>query len=245
MLLRILKDYETLSQEVCKEIISLIQHQPAATLCLAAGDTPRLAYALVADSARSGGISFSQCTFIGLDEWVGIPPDNPGSCRYFLETNLFAPLGISSSQIHMFDALTHDLSGECLRIDAIISEKGGIDLMVVGVGMNGHIGFNEPGVPVDLRAHVVELDATTRSVGQKYFQNKTELDRGITLGLRHFLDSRRAVLIASGAKKAPIIRQVLEGPVSTIVPASIIRRHSNGIAMLDEECAAQLSNRHT
>jgi glucosamine-6-phosphate isomerase len=240
MQLKIYEDYNTLSSQVASEIIDMVKNNPQAVLCLAAGDTPRLTYALMAQKAKQEEVDFSHCTFIGLDEWVGIPPDNEGSCHFFLETNIFKPLNISSSQIHLFDALAGNTVAECGRMDKIISEKGGIDLMLVGVGMNGHIGFNEPGVAFDTYSHVIDLDATTQSVGQKYFNQHTTLKQGITLGLNHLLEAGKVLLIASGVKKSAVMEKALEGEIINTMPASIIRTHPHGFVMIDEEAASRL-----
>jgi galactosamine-6-phosphate isomerase len=192
------------------------------------------------EKARTEKVDFSSVSFIALDEWVGIPPDNAGSCFFFLHNNVFKPLGIRAEQTHLFDALSKDLPSECAKMDSVIRKKGGIDLMLVGVGMNAHVGFNEPGVAADLKTHVVELDATTQLVGQKYFNQSTKLQFGITLGLVHFLSSRKALMLASGKKKAEVMRLTLEDPITTNVPASIIRKHPGGIVMLDEDAASLL-----
>jgi glucosamine-6-phosphate isomerase len=243
MQLKTFKHYDDLSAYAASEILALVKNKPDAVLCLASGDTPKLTYNLIAETGKSKQIDFSRCTFIGLDEWVGIPPANEGSCYFFLNTHLFKPLGIMPSHIHLFNALSKDLAAECHKMDAIIREKGGIDLMLVGVGMNGHIGFNEPGVPADLYSHVVELDSTTQSVGQKYFKQSTKLLQGITLGLKHFLESRSGIMIASGRKKAEVIRKAMEEPVNIGMPASIIRRHPQGFVLLDEEAADALEKK--
>jgi 6-phosphogluconolactonase/glucosamine-6-phosphate isomerase/deaminase len=125
-------------------------------------------------------------------------------------------------------------------MDKVIVENGGIDLMLVGVGMNGHIGFNEPGVSFDLYAHVAKLDETTTSVGQKYFREATELRQGITLGLKHLLESKKVLMLANGNKKAAIIQRAIEGEITNQLPASIIRRHPNSRVMIDEDVAAML-----
>lgn len=240
MEIEIFSDYHALSQAVAGTIMQLVKSKPDATLCLAAGDTPRLAYALLAEMAAADKTSFSKCTFVGLDEWVGIPPDNQGSCHFFLQTNLFGPLAIDPSRIHLFDSLTTDLDGECRKMDTLIRKEGGIDLMLVGVGMNGHIGFNEPGVSDKLFSHVIALDETTQTVGQKYFDESTTLKSGITLGLKHFMESKKAILVASGTRKADVIRRALEEPVSTALPASVIRKHERGVVMLDHDAATVL-----
>ena len=242
MYLTIYKNYESLSQQAASEILACVKQKPNAVLCLAAGDTPNLAYSTLTKIAERDGIDFSHCTFIGLDEWIGIPPGNEGSCHYFLRRHLFEPLRISNDKIHLFDALSADPQEECKKMDRIIIEKGGIDLMLVGIGMNGHIGFNEPGAATNGFSHVVALDDATKSVGQKYFRERTLLSSGITLGLGHMLAALKVILIANGIKKAEIIKRTLEGAVTPSVPASVIRNHENAHVMLDEEAGALLTS---
>lgn len=237
------KDYNELSQQASDMIIAQVKEKPASVLCLAAGDTPKLTYTEVVKKATAQQIDFSGVTFIGLDEWVGVPPENEGSCHYFLFHNLFNPLKIAASQIYVFDALSPDLSAACKKMDKVITEKGGIDLVLVGVGMNGHIGFNEPGVNFDLYSHVIDLDENTQSVGQKYFTKKISLPQGITLGLKHFMEAKKAIVIANGEKKAPIIQKVIEESVTNEVPASIVQRHPNGFVIIDKQAAYLTSNR--
>lgn len=241
MQVKIFDSYTALSQQLATIIIQLVQKNPAAVLCLAAGDTPKLTYELITEKAMTGRIDFSQCTFIGLDEWVGIPPENEGSCHYFLKKYLFDPLKIAPAQVHLFDAMSGNLNEQCMIMNNVIASAGGIDCMVVGIGMNGHIGFNEPGVSFDRSAHVVSLDENTRSVGQKYFHEPTLLHKGITLGLQQLLASRKAILIANGIKKASIIKQAVEGKIDASVPASIMQRHPQGWIMLDQDAASLLS----
>jgi len=240
MQLNIYPDYHNLSVRAAGEIIDLVIKKPEAVVCLASGDTPRLMCKLVTERAIKEKMDLSRCTFIGLDEWVGIPPESEGSCHFFFQTLLFSPLHISSAQIHLFDGLSKDPAHECAVMDKTILEKGGIDLMIVGVGMNGHIGFNEPGVSFDHYSQVTDLDDTTITVGQKYFSQPVSLKQGITLGLKHLLESKKAIVLANGIKKAAIIKKVLEENISNQIPASIIRMHAQGILMIDEEAASLL-----
>jgi glucosamine-6-phosphate isomerase len=240
MSLKVFRDYNALSLEAANAILAVVERNPRAVLCLASGDSPRLAYQFLIEKAEAAHTDLSRCTFIALDEWVGIPPDNEGSCAYYLNLHLFSPLSIEPRQIHLFDAMSQDLAAECRKMDEVIRMKGGIDLILVGVGMNGHVGFNEPGIPADLYSHIVALDAVTREVGQKYFDKPTALSHGITLGLKHFLESRQAIMIASGRKKAAVIRQAWEADVSTDLPASIIRKHPRATLMLDEDAGSAL-----
>ena len=125
-------------------------------------------------------------------------------------------------------------------MDKVIRDKGGIDIMVVGIGMNGHIGFNEPGVSFDKYCHVTYLDNTTQSVGQKYFKQQSVLKQGITLGLKHLMEARKVILIANGSKKAEVIKKALEGDVNDTMPASIMQVHPHGLVMIDEEAGSLL-----
>ena len=240
MQVRIHPDYERLSNFVANEVLEYIKKKPDAVVCLASGDSPKLTYNLIAEKGRAQNINFQNVTFIGLDEWVGIAPGNPGSCKYFLMENIFIPLQLAPRQIHMFDGLSTNLAEECKNMDAVIHSKGGLDVMVVGIGMNGHIGFNEPGISPDLYAHVADLEETTKSVGQKYFKEQTRLEKGITIGLKYLTESKKPILIANGEKKAEIIQKALEGPVSMKLPASIIQKHPNSLVALDELAASLL-----
>jgi glucosamine-6-phosphate isomerase len=240
MQLKIYKNYEALSIAVADEIINAVKRNPKATLCLASGDTPRRAYSLVVQKCREDKVDLKNSTFVALDEWMGIPPNNEGSCQYFLRQTMFTPLNIPENNLHFFNALSVDPQAECDKMNAVIRDQGGIDLMVIGIGMNGHIGFNEPGESLQQYAHVVELDETSKIVGQKYFKESTTLTTGITLGLSHMLESRQAILIANGLKKSGIIRKMIEEEVGPHLPASAIRRHANGFVMLDEDAATLL-----
>ena len=241
MQLQIYPDHSSQSLAAAELILSAIRQKPDAVLCLATGDTPRLAYNLLVEKALKEKLNLSECFFIGLDEWLGIPRDNEGSCHHFLHKLVFQPLGINSNKVHLFDSMTPDPVKDCNQMNQVIAGKGGIDLMLVGVGMNGHLGFNEPGVSPDLQAHIITLDETTRTVGQKYFQQTTPLNQGITLGLQQILQSRQLLMMASGLKKSNIVKQALEGPVSATVPASYIQVHANGIALLDEAAATLIA----
>ncbi len=240
MKLEILKTYDELSRKIANLILDTVASNPQAVLCLATGDSPLLSYQYIIKGSKERNINFSQVQFVALDEWVGIPPTNPGSCKFYLNKNLFEPLQIPSGHIHLFDGMSSALEAECKKMDQVIKKLGGIDLMVVGVGINGHIGFNEPGVDLTLYAHVIELEEITRIVGQKYFGEATRLTKGITLGLQHFMEARTAVLVANGEKKADIIKKTIESPSSNSIPATIIRKHGNGLVFIERGAASQL-----
>ena len=230
-----------LANAVATEIINLIKEKPTAVICFASGNSPKLSCEHFVNMALSADVETSQFFFIGLDEWVGVPPAMRGSCHYDFQERIFNPLNIPSAQYHLFDALSTDLQVECDKMDKVIADKGGIDLMIVGIGMNGHIGFNEPGTKFELRSHVVQLDPITKSVGQKYFDQQMQLEKGITLGFEHLLRSKRVLLLANGISKAQVIKQAVKGPVNIDFPASVMQLHSNGTIMVDEAAASLLS----
>jgi galactosamine-6-phosphate isomerase len=225
-------DLESLSVKTASILAGALQTNRALTLCMASGHSPARTAELFVENIISLGIDYSELTFIGLDEWVGLPPLNEGSCRYFFEQKIFGPLQLESSQCHVFDGMATDLEGECSKMDGIIERKG-IDIAVVGIGMNGHIGFNEPGTPFDIKCHVADLDVITTNIGQKYFKDPTPLSKGITIGFHHLMNAKRLILIANGERKAEVIRQALEGPITPDFPASIIRKHPDALIITD------------
>lgn len=241
MKIKIYKGYEALSEEAASVIADVIRQKPDAVICLASGHTPLLPCHMFVKKIKEQKINIDEVKFLGLDEWVGVPPENEGSCHYFLYNTVFVPLGLQAQQIHVFNGMADDLITECKTMDAMIANNGGIDLMIVGIGMNGHIGFNEPGVPFGNYSHIIHLDETTVEVGKKYFPSSTALSKGITIGLQHLMEAKQVILIANGEKKASIIKETIEEKVSNQIPATIMQTHKNGIIMIDEEAASLLS----
>jgi glucosamine-6-phosphate isomerase len=241
MEIKIYKDYNELSEAAAVMIIDCVKEQPEAVLCFATGDSPKLTYQKLVEKAKATQTDFSRCFMIGLDEWMGIPPTNTGSCHWFLHEYLFKPLGIDKSQIHLFNAFAPDEKQECETMNKLI-RKQGIDLMVAGVGMNGHIGFNEPGTPADSVAHIAELEEVTKTVGQKYFADKISIGKGITVGLKQVMEAQTLIMLASGQKKAPVIKRAVEDGISNDFPATFMRNHQNAWLMVDMEAASELKN---
>jgi len=225
-------DYEAMSNATANIMAEALRQNPNLTVCMASGHTPSRTCEIFVRLVKEEQINHEQLTFIGLDEWVGLTPDNTGSCQYFFNEKLIKPLGLQPEQVYMFDALATDLGKECAKMDAVIQAHG-IDLMVVGIGVNGHIGFNEPGTPVDIRCHVATLEPTTVQVGQKYFTEETPLGKGITVGLGHLMRAKRLVLIANGAHKKDVVQQARYGPVDPMFPASIIQVHPHVMVITD------------
>ncbi|HEK20974.1 MULTISPECIES: 6-phosphogluconolactonase [unclassified Mucilaginibacter] len=240
MEVKIYRDYDEMSKAAAELVARQLAEKPDAVLVFPSGDSPTGALNYLVSWANEGLIDFTKAFIVGLDEWVGMDENDKGSCKYYLTNTFFNKLNTKLNNITLFNAKADNLEAECERMNAFIASKGGIDVMMVGIGMNGHLGLNEPGTPFDLYAHRSALDPVTVEVGQKYFDKTTPLTEGITLGLQHLAEAGKAVLIASGAKKAKIIAKSLQGEVSTQVPASILQTLDNAVVLLDEDVAVKL-----
>jgi galactosamine-6-phosphate isomerase len=242
MKVQIFEDYQQLSEHAANEIINTIQNKPDALICFASGDSPKLACQLFVQKVKEKTIDISRCSFIELDEWIGVSPEIKGSCHYDFMNRLVYPLQLSSKQYHVFDGMTDNLAVECELMDDYIDAKGGrIDIMIVGVGMNGHIGFNEPEVDIDLKSHVITLDQTTIEVSRKYFDQPVLLTKGITLGLGYLIEAKKVLLLANGSKKSKVIQQTVEDSITTSFPASILQIHPEGFVLIDKDAGSLLN----
>ncbi len=230
--------YEGMSKQMADDLQRVLKDLPHPLLCTASGDSPAGLYKEIVNRAGQKELDASNWNFVGLDEWVGMNGDDEGSCRYHLDQQLFKPLQVSPERLCFFDGRVPDLTAECNRVEKFIQEHGGIDIAIVGLGMNGHVGMNEPGASPGLHAHVTDLDPLTIQVGQKYFKQQQQLSKGITLGIADLMEARHVFLVVSGSHKASIVKQVLQGPVTEKVPASLLLNHTNLNVYLDEQAAA-------
>lgn len=232
--------YEDLSRRAADDVLQLLQSAQHPLLCPASGDTPAGLYKELVKRVRDQGIDITRWAYVALDEWVGMNGSEEGSCRYHLNQQLFHPLQVPEERICFFDGRANNLQQECEEVEAFILMQGGIEVAVLGLGMNGHVGMNEPGTPATTRSHVTALDLITQQVGQKYFTRQQQLSQGITLGLQTILEARHLLLLVSGGRKATIVQKVLEEEVSEQLPASLLRRHPQLTVYLDKEAAASL-----
>ncbi len=235
------KDYDELSIRTADFVAEFIKKKPDALLCFPAGHTSLGTFQYLAEYAAAGKIDFGRCKFVGLDEWLGLDKYNENNCRSFMYKHLFRPLKIEEDNIAFFDIEAENMEMECKRIDAYIARHVSIDLMILGIGMNGHLGLNEPGVSFELYSHVVDLNPVTQTVGQKYFDSPVKLEKGISLGLRHVMETGVVILQASGKKKAQIIKKAVEGPVTTELPASILKQKRRAFLFIDREAASLIT----
>ena len=235
--------YEEMSKAATGDMMEIIQLLKNPLLCTASGDSPKGLYKELIKEVSKNKTDIAGWYFIGLDEWLGMNGNDEGSCRFHLNDQLFHSLNIAQNKIAFFDGRAKDLQLECERVDNFITKHGGIDVAIVGLGMNGHVGMNEPETSSSLHSHVAEIDSITQEVGQKYFKEKQQLTKGITLGIANLMEARNVILLVSGNKKADIVRQVLEGEISEQLPASLLRRHKNLSVYLDSEAASLLQNK--
>ena len=242
MKINIAADYETLSKNAAADLISMVGYKNSPLVCVASGDSPGGLYREVIKKVTTHEVDVRAWNFLGLDEWVGLNGADKGSCRFHLDTQFFKPLQISPDKILFVDGRSEDLLQECELVERYIQKQGGIDVAIVGLGMNGHIGMNEPGTSASQRTHISRLDPLTVQVGQKYFEAAQPLSEGITLGLGTLMEAKYVVLLVNGGKKASIVKQVLEGPITENIPGSLFRNHPGFIVYLDKEAASMLSN---
>jgi glucosamine-6-phosphate deaminase len=215
-----------------------IQSHPRSVLGLATGSTPVQLYReLIAHN-----LDWSQVTTFNLDEYVGLPADHPQSYHAFMEENLFHAINLPASQRHLPDGMAADIPGHCLAYEEKIQAAGGIDLQLLGIGTDGHIGFNEPGSSLASRTRIKTLTERTRADNSRFFGSSEEVPyHVITMGIGTILDSRQVVLLAFGENKAAAIAGAVEGPITASNPASALQFHPRAVLCLDEPAASKLT----
>ncbi|MBX6394721.1 MAG: glucosamine-6-phosphate deaminase, partial [Alicyclobacillaceae bacterium] len=235
------KDYEAMSRRAARMVADTIRSKPDLVLGLATGSTPLGMYRCLIDMVQAGELSFARVTTFNLDEYVGLPPDHPQSYHTFMREHLFRHIDIRPERIHIPDGTAPDPDGHCRQYDRWIARAGGIDLQILGIGINGHIGFNEPGEPFGKRTHVVRLSESTRTANARFFRNPEDVPtHAITMGLRSIMNARRIVLLASGEKKSEAVRRALLGDVTEQCPASVLQLHPDCTFVLDQGAASLL-----
>jgi glucosamine-6-phosphate deaminase len=234
----VFKDERTLARTLATQIAATLKETPATVFGLPTGRTPiRLYHELGSIHA-----DFSRATTFNLDEFLGVGPEHPGSYRAFMQQHLFSRVNLAPERIHVLDGAAPDPEGECARYEAAIEDAGGIDLQVLGIGTNGHIGFNEPARELAARTHRVTLKESTRRSNAALFGGDAGKvpKEALSMGMGTILHARRIVLIATGKSKARCIDLVVNGPITTKMPASFLQVHSNVELMLDEAAAGRL-----
>lgn len=229
------------SRRASETMAGLIDASPECTLGLATGSSPVETYQLLVEKHQNG-LSFSQAASFNLDEYVGLAPDHPQSYHAFMAEHLFDHVDLAPDRIHIPKGDADDLDAECDRFEAAIDEAGGVDLWLLGIGSNGHIGFNEPGSPNDSRTRIVDLAPETVQANSRFFETADDVPRqALTAGIATILSARRILLLACGDHKAEAICEALAGPVSADCPASFLQEHPDCTFLLDRAAASLLT----
>lgn len=230
-------DHRELSREASRRIIQAVRQNPAVVLGLATGSTPEGTYHELVRDHQENGTSYSRVTTFNLDEYVGLKPEDPHSYHAYMEHHLLRHLDLSRERIHLPRGDASELDAECLRYDQLIREAGGIDLQLLGIGVNGHIGFNEPGTSLSSETQAVRLTESTRQANKIHFADPEAVPtHAITMGLGTILRSKSILLLISGEKKAPILKRLLtEDEITPDLPASALRSHGDVTLIADQE----------
>ncbi len=220
------KDYKELSRKVANIISAQVILKPNCVLGLATGSTPIGTYKQLIEWYEKGDIDFSKVTSVNLDEYCGLETSNEQSYRYFMNHNLFDHVNIDIKNTNVPNGLAADAEAECKRYDQLIEDLGGVDLQILGIGHNGHIGFNEPDTTFEKGTHVVELDETTIKANARFFESIDEVPKkAITMGIRSIMSAKKIILVANGPDKKEIIDKAIYGPITPEVPASVLQLH--------------------
>lgn len=232
-----------LARTLAVHVAAALGQRPALVLGLATGRTPIRLYHELGSLHAHGQADFSRATTFNLDEFVGIAGDHPGSYRSFMQEHLFSRVNLPLQQIHFLDGAAPDLDAECVRYEAAIAAAGGIDLQILGIGTNGHIGFNEPARSLAPRTHCVALTASTRRSNATLFGGDPARvpAQALSMGMATILHARRIILIATGKAKAKCVERMANGPIQTKMPASFLQLHRDVELMLDRAAAAALA----
>ena len=237
----ILPSAEAVCAAAAEEVARLVARKPDAALGLPTGATPRPLYAELARRHRDEGLSFARVTTFNLDEYAGIAPDHPGSFRHYMEEAFFRHVDVAPARAHVPDGRAADMTASCAAYEAAIAAVGGLDLVVLGLGADGHIAFNEPTSSLASRTRIKTLSAASRAANQASFGADPVPSHVVTMGIGTILDARRCVLLANGARKAKAVAAMAEGPVTSMVPASALQLHASATVLCDEAAAAHLA----
>ena len=216
-------------------IFSQVVLKPNSVLGLATGSTPIETYRQLIEWYKKGDIDFSEVTSINLDEYCGLSSNHPQSYRFFMQENLFDHINISPKKTFVPNGLAGNVDRECRAYDKLIRDSGGIDLQLLGIGHDGHIGFNEPADYFALGTHKVELLDETIDANARFFETRDEVPRqAVTMGIRDIMQAKKILLIAQGEEKADILKKALKGKVTPFVPASVLQLHPDIVVVGDE-----------
>ena len=235
------ESYADMSRKAANILSAQVILKPDTVMGLATGSSPVGTYQQLIEWYKKGDLDFAQVRTVNLDEYAGLAPEHSQSYRRFMQENFFDHINIPRESTHVPNGLAPDLEAECRRYNQVIQSLGGIDIQLLGMGHNGHIGFNEPGQAFELETHVVDLTDNTIEANARFFASRDEVPRqAITMGIKSIMQAQRIVMVVSGADKADMVRAAFAGPVVPQVPASIIQMHPNFILVGDKAALSKL-----
>ncbi|GHV04784.1 glucosamine-6-phosphate deaminase [Clostridia bacterium] len=232
------ENYDDMSRKAANILSAQVILKPNCVLGLATGSTPLGIYRQLIEWYNKGDVDFSEARSVNLDEYVGLGPDDDQSYRWFMNENFFRHINIKHTDLP--DGLAADPAAECIRYESVIASHGGVDMQLLGLGHNGHIGFNEPGASFETGVHHVKLTEATLKANKRFFPGREQPTSAFTMGIRSIMQARRILLVVSGKDKAEIVRRVFKGAVTSEVPASILQIHNNVTLVGDREALSLL-----
>ncbi|KQU19353.1 glucosamine-6-phosphate deaminase [Bacillus sp. Leaf13] len=230
------QDYKEMSQSAANIVIRKVKENSKIKLGLATGGTPKGTYDALIEDHMQNNTSYENVTSFNLDEYIGLDSNDPNSYHYYMDQSLFAHININKEQTYLPNGTADNLDKECTRFDKMIETLGGIDLQILGIGQNGHIGFNEPGTSFSSGTHVVALEESTRQANARYFDSIDEVPtHAITMGIATIMKSKEILLLISGEEKAETLKKLIHGEITEEFPASILKKHNNVTIIADQK----------
>ena len=232
------EDYSSMSRKSAEIVSYQIANKPNSVLGLATGSTPKGLYKELIQLYKNNKVNFKEITSFNLDEYYPISKDNKNSYAYYMDNHLFKHVNIDKNKAFIPNGETDNVDKMCKNYDQMIYDTGGIDLQILGIGNNGHIGFNEPDVDFELTTHLVKLDDKTIEANARFFDNIDNVPKSaVSMGIQNIMQSKKIILMASGEGKAKIIHDMIFGKITPKLPASILQLHNNVTILLDSKAA--------
>lgn len=240
MKVQICNDHNEVSEKVNEITKNIINNTDNALISFAGGDTPKCFIEKFVADVNAQKIDISKTKFVSLDEWVGLNETDEGSCAHFLNTTLFNNLKYNFAEKYVLNGANADINDELKKHQAFFDKNGQLTLSILGVGMNGHLGFNESGVDISLNSHIIPLDDVTKKIMVKYFGENFKPTHGITQGINQIMHAHTVVVMANGEHKADIIAKAINGEITNQIPISVLQNHPNCYVIVDKAAGSKL-----
>ncbi|KEI97273.1 glucosamine-6-phosphate deaminase [Clostridium botulinum A2B7 92] len=238
----VVDNYEEMSKKAAAMIASQVILKPDSVLGLATGDTPIGMYKEIIDIYKNEKMDFSKVRTFNLDEYYGLNRENPQSYYYYMMNNLFNHVNIDENNINIPNGMADNIEIECKEYERKIDKAGGIDLQILGIGVNGHIGFNEPNISFESETHLVNLNEKTIESNSRFFSSKEEVPtKAISMGIKSIIHSKKIILLACGSAKSNAVSKAINGKINPNIPASILQLHRDVVVIIDKEAASKLN----